>query len=352
MRALWGTKQSSLLGLDLGSSMVRVMELSKYGEQYRVERYAQEAIPDNAVDGKSIKDPGLVIDAIKKVLKRVKCKKVAVAVPDSSVISKVIQLEEGLSDDEAEELVLLEADKYIPFPIDEVSIDYEFLGPSGRGGNLQDVLVVASRTENVNTKVNLLTECGLDVQVVDVESYAIERACSLIKSDLIDGGENKTIAIFDIGELYTQLIVLHDLKVIFSREEVFGGQQLTNDIMKYYDIPLEEAKQAKSSGSLPDDYEEEVLEPFREMVSIQIRRALQFFYSTSQYSEVDQILLTGGTSLINKLEEKIEEVIGTPTARISPLSKLDLSRHVDREDIEQSASTLMIVCGLAMRKFE
>jgi type IV pilus assembly protein PilM len=264
----------------------------------------------------------------------------------------VIQLEEGLSDDEAEELVILEADKYIPYPIDEVNIDFQYIGPSSRGGELFDVLVVASRTENVNTRADLVRESGLDVSVVDVGSYAIERTCQLFKNNLVHEGKDTTFAVFDIGEIYTQLTVLHHMKTIFSREEVFGGKQLTDELVKRYDLSPEDARKAKSTGDLPDDYVEEVLEPFKDMVGLQIRRALQFFFSTNDITKVDQILLAGGSSLLPGLSEKVEEVLSIPTKLVDPTAGMSVAKGIDIQTISKDSSALMLACGLALRKFE
>jgi type IV pilus assembly protein PilM len=352
--SLFESKQPSMIGIDIGSSSIRLLELDKDNSGYTIKAYYRENIPDNVLDGKSIKEPEALVELVKQALKKgkIKTKKAVVAVPDSTVISKIIQLEEGLTDDEAEELVLLEADKYIPYPIEEVSIDYQFIGPSARGGSLQDVLVVASRSENVSSRVQLLKQCGLDVSIVDVESYAIERCCQLFKNSLIKEGEGTNIAIFDIGEMISHLTVLSDMRTAFSRDEVFGGQQLTSEMVSHYGMSVEEAREAKKQSNLPSDFQEVVLEPFLELVSMQIRRSLQFFFSTSQHHEVDQILLAGGTSLLPGMVEKVEETIEVPTTLVSPLDGMKFAKSVDEAALKQDASGIMLACGLAMRKFK
>jgi type IV pilus assembly protein PilM len=355
MLALLGSpKQTSMIGIDIGSVSVRILELGRSGDQYTVEAYAHSYLPESSVEGKNVKNTEEVAELIKQTLNkaRIKTKAVAIAVPDSSVITKVVQLEDGLTDDEAEELVLLEADKYIPYPIDEVSIDYQLLGPSSRGGTLSDVLVVASRTENVNSRVDLMKQSGLEVKFVDVESYAIERVCHIFTKQLVKEGENATIAIFDIGEMYTQLTVLHNMKTAFSREDVFGGKQLTDDIAKTYELSIPEARLAKDQANLPEDYQAKVLDPFKELVSLQLRRALQFFYSTSQYSEVDQILLAGGCCEVPGLAEKVEEVLEIKTCVVNPVADMNIAKGVDADLVKKDAAALMIACGLALRKFE
>ena len=353
MFTLWNSKQSSMLGVDIGSSSIRVLELGKKGDSYTVLSYAKCAIPETAVDGKSIKSPEVISELLKELVKKakIKSKQVAIVVPDSSVITKIIQLEPGLNDDEAEELVILEADKYIPYPIDEVSIDFQYMGPALRGGPLYDVLVVASRTENVNARAKLFRGSGLEVKVVDVASYAIERTCQLFKKDLPNEGENLTIAVFDLGEIHTQLTVLHSMKTIFSREDVFGGRQLTDELVKRYDLSVEDANRAKTLGTLPDDYIEDILEPFKEMISIQIRRALQFFFSSSEHSEIDQILLAGGSSLLPGLADNVSEALGVPTQLVDPIANMAVEKGIDLHAISHDSSALMLACGLAMRKF-
>lgn len=354
MLTLWNAKQSSMIGVDIGSSAVRVLEIGKNGDSYTVLAYASESIPDDIFSGKSIKDPEVVVEKISQALKAagIKTKKAAIAVPDSLVISKIVQIEAGLTDDETEEFIFLEADKYIPYSIDEVSIDYEFLDNKSSSSSLQEVLVVASRTENVNSRVDILRECGLDVQVVDVESYAIERTCQLFKEQLADLGENSTLAVFDIGENYTQLTVLHSMKTIFSREDVFGGNQLTQDIVKRYDLTINEAKKAKKTGALPDDYVSDVLDPFKELISLQLKRALQFFYSTSQYTSIEQVFLAGGSSLLPGLAEKVGSVLEVPTKLVDPIESMAIGKGIDLQLISHDSSALMLACGLAMRKFE
>lgn len=354
MRDIFKSKQDSLLGIDIGSSRVRVIELSKTSVGYMVMAYASEPLIENAVEGKNIKDIEKSAQTVREAVEksRSKTKNVAVAVPDSSVITKVIQLEEDLSDSEREELVILEADKYIPYPIDEVSIDYQIIGPSAKGGTLQDVLVVASRAENVNVRMDLVKESGLELQVVDVESYAVERACQLIVDEIVDKGENKTIAVFDIGDAFTELTVLHDMKTIFSREEEFGGKQLTDEIMRRYGLSQQEAKLAKRQGKLPDDYAQEVLEPYKEMIGIQMKRALQFFFSTNALTKVDQILLAGGTSQLTGLCKMVEALLEVPVLLVNPISKMSISKRVDVKSLSGDTATLMIACGLALRQFE
>lgn len=354
MLDIFKPKQESLLGVDIGSSSLRVLELKQTASGYMVQSYASEPLPDNTVEGNNIKDVDRLGLALKKLVDKSlsKTKQVAVAVPDSSVITKVVQLEEDLSETEKEELVILEADKYIPYPIDEVSIDYEIIGPSAKGGNLQDVLVVASRAENINVRIDLIKESGLELRIVDVESYAVERACQLLMESLPNQGKGQTIAIFDIGEVYTQLTVLYDMKTIFSREEEFGGKQLTDELTRRYGLGRDEARLAKKQGKLPEDYEMDVLAPFMETVGIQMKRAIQFFYSTSTQTKIDQILLAGGSSQLPGLCDMVSSLLEVPVMIANPIGKMSIARGVDVKALGSDTPSLMIACGLALRSFE
>lgn len=344
-------KQTSLLGIDISSSAVRLLELSKLQERYVINAYAYELLPEEVDEEKKTE---AVADVIKQALKNAKTKtrRAAIAVPDSSVITKIIQLDKGLVDEDMEELVALEADKYIPFSLEDVSLDYNILGESAKGEAYVDVLVVASRSENVNAKVELLSQCGLEVVVVDVESYATERACDLLADSLPKKGENQTIAVVDIGELNTKLTVLHNMTTVFAREQSFGGKQLTDEIIRRYNLSREAAMKGKVQGNLPEDYQSEVLEPFKQMTVLQIKRTLQFFFSSSQFSTIDYLLLAGGCAQIEGLAELIKTETDFPTMIADPIKDMKLAKHLDLSVLSQDAAAMLTVCGLALRKFE
>lgn len=333
---------------------MKILEISGSGEELCVEGYGRELLPPNALDGNVIKDIELVSACIKKLCdrSRLTCKQVALAVPDSAVISKIVQINDGLNDQEMEELVVIEADKYIPYPIDEINIDFEILGHSAKNSAMLDVLIVASRAENVNSRVEAVSRAGLEAKVVDVESYAVERAAQLLAKELPAGGQDKIVAIVDIGANYTHLFVLHGMRLIFSREEKFGGMQLIESIAEHYNMTPDQALNAKEQGTLPADYETEVFEPFKEMVLLQIKRTLQFFYSTSQHGFVDHILLAGGLARQAGLANLIQEQLGVTTSVANPLSYMSLGRMVNLESINNDAPALMVACGLALRNIE
>ena len=288
---LTGRKTPTMLGLDISSTAVKLLELSQSGNQYRVESYGVEPLPPESVVEKNIADVEAVGQAIQNVVKRsgTKLKKAAVAVAGSAVITRVISMPDTLSSKELDAQILVEADQYIPYPLEEVSLDYEIQGPSEKEPGMIDVLLAASRSENVEDRVDALQIAGLTAGVVDVEAYAMENACVQLATQWPEQGRDLTVAIADVGATTTTLNVLHDGHIIYTREQNFGGKQLTEEIQRRYGLSVEEAGMAKRQGGLPDNYITEVLDPFKEAMVQQVSRSLQFFYSASAFTDVDMI---------------------------------------------------------------
>ncbi len=351
---LFGTKAQNMLGVDISSSAVKLLELSKSGSKYRVEAYTVEPLQPNSVAEKNITDVDAVGEAVRKAVKRsgTRQKNTAMAVAGSSVITKIVQMPADLSDDELESQIMVEADQYIPYSLDEVNLDFEVQGPSETSPEHMDVLLAASRSENVDVRVAAAALGGLISKVMDVEAYAMENAFSLIAPQLPNNAEDMTVAVFDVGATMTTLSVLHDLKTIYTREAVFGGKQLTEEIQRRYGLSYEEAGMAKKQGGLPDTYIPEVLEPFKEAMTQQISRSLQFFFSSSQYSSVDHIVLAGGSASIADIDQMIEERLSISTSIANPFANMTLSSRIKAQVLSNDAPALMIACGLALRSFD
>lgn len=354
MFGLFKTKSNQMLGLDISSTSVKLLELTNSGGRYRVESYGVEPLPPNAVVEKNISDVEGVGEAIKRVIARSKAnaKRAAVAVAGSAVITKTIEMDAQLNDSEMENQITVEADQYIPYPLDEVAIDFEIQGLSERNPDQVEVLLAACRKENVELREAALELGSLKAAVVDIEAHSMKRAFDLVKPQLSGNPEDLVVAIIDIGATMTTLSVLADDKSIYTREQLFGGKQLTEEIQRRYSLSFEEAGLAKKQGGLPDDYEEEVLHPFKEAVLQQVTRSLQFFFSSSQYDDVDYIVLAGGTASIEGLGDMIESKLGTPTMIANPFVDMALASKVDANALSNDAPALMIACGLAMRSFD
>ena len=351
---LFKQKKPVVLGLDISSTAIKLLELGQSGDRLRVESYAVEPLPANSVIEKNIADVEAVGEAIKRAVKRsaTRTKLAAVAVAGSAVITKMISMPAALTEDEMEQQIELEADQYIPYPLEEVNLDFEIIGPSENDPERLDVLLAASRSENVDIRVAALEIAGLKARIVDVEAYAMENAFSLLIPQLPEQGIDQTIAVVDIGATMTTLNVMHDRKTIYTREQVFGGKQLTEEIQRRYGLSYEEAGMAKRQGGLPDNYVPEVLEPFKDAMTQQVSRSLQFFYGSSQYNNVDHIVLAGGSAMIPGIDEMITNKLGVHTSIANPFTNMTLASRVKAQSLSNDASALMIAAGLAMRSFD
>lgn len=343
-----------LLGLDISSTAVKLLELSRKGARYRIESYAVEPLPVGSVVEKTIADPEAVGETIRRAVKRSKsrAKQAAVAVAGSAVITKIIPMPASLTDAEMASQIEIEAHQYIPYPLEEVNLDFQVIGPSARNPDTVDVLLAASRSENVDTRVAAVEIAGLTASIVDIEAYATEAAFGLINQQAAGKALGKTVAVMDVGATMSAFNVLDDRKVIYTREQIFGGKQLTEEIQQRYNLSFEEAGKAKKHGGLPADYASEVLEPFKESMAQQITRSLQFFFSSTQYNRVDHILLAGGNALIPGIAKLIESKTETPTSIANPFVGMSVAGGINAQTINNDAPALIIACGLAMRSFD
>ena len=347
-------KKQALLGLDVSSSAVKLIELSRSGGRMRVESYAVEPLPVGAVVENSIADTELVGGAIKRVVAKAKTKtkSAAMAVAGATVITKVIQMPVGLSDAEMESQIALEADQYIPYPLDEVALDFRVLGPNPSNDNQVNVLLAGCRREQVEARTEALEIAGLKPLYIDVEAYAVERAYELMASQLDPSVAEGVIGIADVGANSTMVAALEQGSISFTREQIYGGRLLTEEIQKRYGLSSDEAGLAKKQGGLPDDYAESVLEPFCENLAQQVSRSLQFYYAGSQHDRLDTLLLAGGCAAIDALPDLLKARLATPVVVCNPFADMATGKSVNVQSLAQDAPALLIAAGLAMRGFE
>ncbi len=344
-------KSAPILGIDISEAAVKLLELSHRGSAYQVESYAVEPLAPNSVAEKTINDVDAVGEAIARVVEKsgTKTKNAAVCVAGSSVITKVINMPAGLSDDDMESQIQIEADQHIPFPLDQVALDFEVQNEPEEGAQDVEVLLAAARSEIVDNCIASLELGGLNAKVVDIEAFTIENTVKRMSENFPSGVSTDAIAVVDVGSRSMTLSVLEDLKVVYSRDEGFGGAQLTEEIQRRYSMSFEEAVIARKSGSLPEDYESEVLEPFKDNLISEISRALQFFFSSSQTTDIDILVVAGGTASIPNLADLIEPRLEIKTIIANPFLKMNISPKVNKKTLTNDAPALMIACGLAMR---
>ena len=355
LSALFGKKNPPMVGLDISTSGVKLVELSEVGKnELRLERFATEPLPRGAVVDGNIENIEQVAEAVRRVWKKsgTRAKFVALGMPPASVITKKIILPGGLSEDELEMQVESEASQYIPFALDEVSLDFDVIGPAQNAPDDVEVLLAATRKEKVEDRVAVAETAGLTPTVMDIESYAARAAIDRITSQLANGGQGQIVALFQIGAQVTHVSMLLDGQPIYEREQPFGGHQLTQDIVRAYGLSYDEAETKKRTGDLPEGYERELLGPFLESAALEVTRAIQFFFTSTPYTRIDQIFLAGGCANIPGLVDLVADRTKISASVVSPFKGMQLASNVREKQLRAEAPAYLVACGLAMRRFD
>ena len=291
-----------------------------------------------------------VAEAVRRVVRKSgsKTRNVALALPASAVITKKIILPGGLSDKELEAQVESEANQYIPFSLDEVSLDFCVIGPSANSVGDVEVLIAASRKEKVSDRQGLAEAAGLKPVVMDVESYASRMAAGRVIETLPNQGVD---SLFEVGALTTSMQVIRNDDVLYERDQAFGGAQLTQLIVRQYGFSSDEAEAKKRSGDLPDDYRSAVLDPFIESMAQEIGRALQFFFTSTPYNKLDHILLAGGSAALPGLTEAVTHQTSFACMVINPFDAMEMAASIQARKISREAPSYLTSTGLALRRF-
>jgi len=347
-------KARPLLGLDISSSAVKMVELSgSRSGGIQLESYAIEPLVEGLVVDGNISNLESVSEAITRCWKRLgtSTKYVAMAMPTAAVITKKIILPATLRENEMEIQVESEANQYIPFALEEVNLDFQVIGPASSGPEEVEVLIAASRKEGVEDRVASAESANLKATVMDMESYAALAAFELIQ-ERYAGAENGTFALVDIGANAMKITVVRGDQQLYNREQAFGGNQLTQDMMRAYGMSHEEAENLKRTGPMPDNYETEILRPFLDNLALEVSRALQFFFTSTQFTEVNHIALMGGGALLTGIADIVQARTQIDTIMANPFEKMSLSGRVRPKILLNDAPSLMVACGLALRRFD
>lgn len=346
-----GKKTGSLVGVDIGSSSVKLVALSKNGKSFKLDAYAIVSFSPNAVVDGNIQDMTEVGSAIEKAVKVAggKLSSAVTAVPASAVITKNIEMSNAFTEFELEDQIKVEADQFIPYPIDEVALDFEVLGASKNSPNLNEVLLVACRKTDVDQREDAVSAAGLNSEIVDVDTFAVERAMNIISGD---NDSELLTGIVDIGASTLTLNVVKGSEIIYTREQAFGGNDLTNLISQQHGMSVEEVEQSLRLGEIAADIQEGAVLPFRNTVAQQVSRALQFFYSSGAHGELVTLYLAGGGSGIDGLAGQLEEELGLNTQIANPFSAMSVSSKVNSARLERDAQSLVKATGLALRGLE
>ncbi|MYN02818.1 type IV pilus assembly protein PilM [Pseudoduganella sp. DS3] len=354
LKALFGGAQAPLVGLDISTSSVRLVELSDTGKDgVRLERCASEPLPRGAVTDGNIENMEQVVEAVRRLIKKsgTRAKHVALGMPPASVITKKIVLPSGMSEEQLEVQVESEAAQYIPFALDEVSLDFDVIGPVANSVDDIEVMLAAARREKVEDRVAIAESAGMKAQVMDIESYAARAALDRITAQMPDGGAGQVIALFQIGAVSLQISVMLDGVTVYEREQPFGGNSLTQDVVRSYGLAFEEAEARKKSGDLPENYQSDVLAPWLEGAALEVTRAIQFFFTSTPFTKIDQIFLAGGCAVLPGLLEIIASRTRISSAVVSPFKGMQLASGVREQALRSDAPAYLVACGLAMRRF-
>lgn len=352
--SLFSRQPAPLLGIDVSSSSVKLVELAqdKSGKLV-LERCAIESLERGWITDGNIEKFDEVAEAVRRLVKKsgTRTKNVAMALPPSAVITKKISLPAGMSEMELEVQVESEANQYIPFSLDEVSLDFCVIGPSANAPGDVDVLIAASRREKVQDRQGLAEAAGLKPVIMDIESHASRMAAERLIERLPNQGVDALVALFEVGALTTSMQILRNNEVLYDRDQAFGGAQLTQLIARQYGFSLEEAESKKRQGDLPDDYASAVLKPFVQSMTQEVARALQFFFTSTPYSRIDHILLAGGSAPLAGLVEAITQQTGFACSQANPFEGMDIGSSVRLKRMAREAPSYLTSCGLALRRF-
>ncbi|NIC42460.1 pilus assembly protein PilM [Aquabacterium sp. A08] len=353
--SMFSREPAPLLGIDVSSTTVKLVELGRGRDGGLVLQHcAIEPLERGWINEGNVEKFDEVAEALRRLVRKAgtKTKNVAMALPGSAVITKKINLPAGLTDAELEVQVESEATQYIPFPLSEVSLDFCVVGPAANLPDYVEVLLAASRKEKVSDRQGLAEAAGLNPVVLDVESYASRLAASRLIETLPNKGRNMLIALFEVGSQTTSLQVIRNDEMIYERDQVFGGVQLSNQIARQYGIPFDEAEAKKRSGAgLPADYRDTVLTPFMEGVGQELGRALQFFFTSTPHNKVDHILLSGGSAALPGLAEAVMAQTSFPCKVINPFDGMAVAPSIPASRLSMEATSYLVATGLALRRF-
>ncbi|MCU0969186.1 MAG: pilus assembly protein PilM [Rubrivivax sp.] len=352
--AIMGRRHPPMFGLDISSSSAKLVELGQTGAgEYVLERFASEPFQKGWITDGQIEKFDEVAEAVRRVIDKsgTKTKNVVMAMPQSAVITKKIMLPAGLREEEMELQVESEANQYIPFSLDEVSLDFCVIGPSATSAGDVEVLIAASRKDRVQDRQALAEAAGLKPAVLDVESHASRLAMSRVVAGLPNEGRDALVALFEIGADTTSLKVLRDDELLYDRDQAFGGSQLTQLISRQYGFSFEEAEAKKLSGDLPEDYEGAILVPFVDSLSQEIGRALQYFFTSTPHHKVHYVMMAGGTATLPGLKDRVTDLTGFASMVVNPFDGMQFGASIRESRVRRESPSYLTACGLAMRRF-
>ena len=350
MKSLLKKKLPLIVGLDIGTRQIKAVLIEKTGDSYTLQGFACETINKIAFNEREIRDYEAVSLALKKVQNalKTKTKLAAIAVSGTSVISKVVHMEPDQSDFELEGQIEIEADSLIPYPLDEVYLDFEELGTSQTHSGKVDVLLSAAHKDLVDSRITLVREVPLEPKVVDIEGNALGNALAAF----YPAAPGERVCCINIGASLLQVCVWQDHKIIYSKEHNFGMGMLVQDISVIQMLERDEAERQLLDKTLPPTWEQETLPIFTANLVQQINRALQMYSSTTHAERPEKLLLAGGGATLAPLVEALTQDLGLDIELFDPFATMSINDKLDRQRLSEVSPQLAIAAGLASRSFD
>ncbi len=336
-----------LAGIDFGSQSIKAVTLTGRPGKVQLESIAEIPMPKGMLVDYQLQDIEKVSQSLKSLKRFIQGESqyVATAVTGANVITKVIQVDTQVNESDLENQIQLEAEQLIPFPLDEVSLDFEVIGMTADGSR-QEVLLSAARTESVNGRVSALSEAGMLTKVVDINAHALGRAVLACQPELLDW--DKPVGIIDLGASAMTFAALIKGQVVYSRLQNLGGDQYSQALASFYSMSLEDAEFAKVQGNLPADHDVNVLLPHLNSLVLQIKRNVQLFCSSSGNKELARLVLTGGGSLLPGLVETLARELNCEVIHPDPFQLFGKPKG---EGAHLHGAKYMAALGLALRSF-
>ncbi|WOI37171.1 type IV pilus assembly protein PilM [Alteromonas sp. CI.11.F.A3] len=350
MKSLFKKKMPPIVGLDIGTRQIKAVWLEHSVNGYMLQGYACESINKVAFSERDIKDYEAVSLALKKVRNslKTKIKQANVAVAGTSVISKIVYMEPDQNDYELESQIEIEADSLIPFPLEEVYLDFEELGPSETHSGKVNVLLTAAHKDLVDSRLLLSREADFEPKIVDVENYAIGNAIDFFYNGKV---EDEAVCAINVGASLLQVSVVRNATVIYTKEHAFGLNNLVNDISAIQMIEREEAERLLMDDSSSNSWVDEVLPIFAANLQQNINRALQMYMTTFHVDRPAKILLCGGAATIQPLVDILRQDLGLQVDVFDPFLGMTMNPKLDSQRLRRIAPQLTIAAGLASRSF-
>ncbi|MGQ9509572.1 MAG: type IV pilus assembly protein PilM [Thermodesulfobacteriota bacterium] len=344
-------KRKNVIGLDIGSSSIKLVELSEGKGGYRLQSLGISPLPPEAIVDGALMDSVTIIDAIKELVAsaKTKTKDVVTSVSGHSVIVKKITLP-YMSRAELEESIKWEAERYIPFDINDVNIDFQILEKESENPEIMDVILVAAKKDIINDYVSVIIEAGLNPVIIDVDAFALENMLAInyeIEKD-------ETIAMANIGASITNINIIKNNISAFTRDIFKGGNHITEEIQRQLHIDYEEAEKIKIGSKIETNSPsmiQDILQTASESLALEIANSLDFFQSTTTYEKINKLFLSGGGAKIKDLDTLLQQQIGIPVEMVNPFKKIEYNeKNFDMEYLREMGPIMAVGVGLATRK--